>query len=60
MVSLQAEITTYKWDSFCDAFKAIGKWVEKDMINEEEAMRFTMEMYNQIPDRDFNDIQDRL
>lgn len=53
---IESQITHYSWDSTGEAFQAIAKWVEKDLIREDELPAIICQMFYQIPDEVFNDV----
>lgn len=52
------EFSRYSFDNFQDALNRISKWMEKELVTEEECMTFIVQLFYQIPDEAFNRIED--
>ena len=61
MVSLNGsiEFSRYTFDDFASALKTMNRWIEQNLVTEEECAAFIVQMFHQIPDELYNRIQDK-
>lgn len=60
MVAITGVVGKYKFASFEDAIKRLNKWLEDDLITEDELMRYIIELFHEIPEDKYNSIIERM